>query len=132
MASRRLRFVLSQIGARPSAHLPDPGKVLIGLADLPPGWKIIDQRRWRSGQQPDQGWSARARALGSVTSWRSFASPTKDRALWAQATPLASVDDAQDALQRIWDHGLANLDARIPMIDIEDGPPLAIPPLSGC
>jgi hypothetical protein len=81
--------VASQIGVRRSAHLLEPGRILIGLAGLPPGWTMLDQRRWRTGQRSDQPWAARARALGSVTAWRSFAHEGRNRWLWAQATPLA-------------------------------------------
>jgi hypothetical protein len=127
MMRGRLRWMASQIAVRPSTHLPNPEMVLIGLADLPPGWKLTDQRRWRSGQGRDQEWAARARALGSVTAWRSFASPTRDRWLWAQTTALASVEDAQHALDQVWEHRLANLRARLQVTARQNGPPLAIP-----
>jgi hypothetical protein len=119
--------VASQFGVRPSAHLPDPETVLIGLADLPPGWKLTDRRRWRSGQRGDQEWGARARLLGSVAAWRSFTSPTRDRWLWAQATPPANIEDAQHALGQVWEHRLSNLRARVKVAATQDGPSLAIP-----
>jgi hypothetical protein len=125
--ARRFRWLVSQLGVRPSAHLPDAEVVLIGLADLAAGWRIIDQRRWRTGQQSDQAWAARARTLGSVTAWRSFANPAQDRWLWAQATPLATVEDAQQALHQAWAYRLANLRAQAKVIASEDGPPLTIP-----
>jgi hypothetical protein len=123
---RRLRWAASQLGVRPSPHLLEPGRFLVDLADLPPGWRILDQRRWRTGQQRDQPWAARARVLGSVTAWRSFANPAHDRWLWAQASPLASVEDAGHALPAVWEHRLANLRAQVRVVATEDGPPLAV------
>ena len=62
-----------------------------------------------------------------MTAWRSFASPARDRWLWAQANPLASVEDAGHALRQVWEQGLGNRGAKVRVVETEDGPPVAVP-----
>ncbi len=100
--------------------------MLIGLEDLPPGWTMLDRRRWRTGISTEL-WAIRARQLGGVTAWRSFAAPSKRQWLWTQATPLASDDDAAAALAVFLDLGLKNLRARVVVTSTQPGPDLRLP-----
>jgi hypothetical protein len=125
---RRLRWVASQLGARGSGRLLEPAQVLLRLGDLPDGWRRIDERRWRTGRSGGaEPWAARARELGGVTAWRSFAAARGGRWLWAQATPMAGEADAADALDGIWDHSLRNLRARVEVVASRTGPTLHLP-----
>ncbi len=100
--------MISQIG------VSEPLPMLLDLSDLPAGWVLLDQRRWRTGSS----WSAWARAAkehGGVTAWRSFQLLADARGLWVEALPLANGSDVRAALEEIWpaatlhcDPGLAN------------------------
>jgi hypothetical protein len=124
----RLRWAASQLGARGSGRLLDPALVLLRLGDMPRGWRQIDERRWRTGRAGGgEPWAARAREMGGVTAWRSFASVPDGLWLWAQATPLASQEDATSALDGIWERSLRNLRARVEVVASEEGPRLQLP-----
>jgi hypothetical protein len=120
---QRLRFAIAQIGVPRSSKLPEPFPMLLDLADLPAGWKVLDQRRWRTGltQSP---WSQRARRLGGVTAWRSFESTSEDRWLWTEAVPLASESDVKDAMEDLWARTLKNLRAKVRLVSEREGPTL--------
>jgi len=128
MVLRRLRWAASQIGARGSGRLLDPGEVLVRLSDLPGEWRQIDERRWRTGRAGGvEPWVARARELGGVTAWRSFARDSGELWLWAQATPLAGEADALSALDGIWKRAFRNLGAAVEVVGSRDGPALHVP-----
>jgi hypothetical protein len=97
--------------------------MLLDVADLPPGWKVLDQRRWRTGQTAVD-WSRRAKQLGGVTAWRSFESPAEARWLWVQAVPLASESDVEAALEEVWTRTLRNLRTKVRLVDEREGPQL--------
>ncbi len=97
--------------------------MLLDLDDLPAGWTVMDNRRWRTGQT-QAPWSQRAKRLGGVTGWRSFQSSTKDEWVWAEAIPLASDSDVTEALAEIWSRTLKNLRANVRLVDECDGPVL--------
>src|SRR3989442_2381741 len=111
MELRRLRLAASQIAVRTSRHLPEPRSVLLAPEDLAPGWRVLDERRWRTGSGKEP-WAVRVRELGGVTAWRSFVASSNDRWLWVQASPLANVEDAQAALEAFWSNRLKNLAAQ--------------------
>jgi len=84
---------------------PKPGKrasldFLVERDELPgDGWRQIDERTWRTGESgSDAGWAQRARERKSITGWRSFESKPTPRWVWVQVVPLASTDDAREAL----------------------------------
>ena len=118
---QRLRFAISQLGVPRSSKLPEPLPMLISLDDLPASWKVMDQRRWRTGLTATP-WSQRARQLGGVTAWRSFESTVEGRWLWTEAIPLASDSDANDALVEVWAHTLKNLRAKVRLVGEHEGP----------
>jgi hypothetical protein len=126
MDLRRLRFAISQIGVTASRHLPDPGGMIVALEDLPSGWKVVDERRWRSGVGQER-WAVRVRELGGLTAWRSFKAPSNDRWLWAQATPLADGQDAEAAQRDFWERRMKNLAAQVSVTETREGPPLILP-----
>lgn len=121
---QRLRFVRAQLGPKPGGAR-QLGRLLSG-ADLPGGsWRRIDQRTWRTGIS-GTSWGDRARAVGSVTAWRSFRDG--DRWLWLQVMPLASADDARAAVGEVQGMGLRNLRARVRLVSEAD---IDIEPFTG-
>jgi hypothetical protein len=100
--------------------------MLITLEDLPPGWKLLDERRWRTGLDREP-WAIRVRELGGLTAWRSFEASSSDRWLWVQATPLANDQDAEAAQRDFWDRRMKNLAAQVSVTATHDGPPLSLP-----
>jgi hypothetical protein len=86
-------------------------------------FKVIDERRWRTGIG-NEPWAARARTAGSVTAWRSF-TDGGDRWLWIQAMPLATDDDARLAIGNVWSHALANRAFRGRLLESRPGPSIA-------
>jgi hypothetical protein len=120
---QRLRWAIAQIGVPRSSELPEPLPMLLDLADLPAGWKVLDQRRWRTGLTP-MPWSQRAKQLGGVTAWRSFESTSEGKGLWTEAMPLASESDINDALEEIWARTLKNLRAKVRLVSEREGPTL--------
>ena len=86
---RRLSFVAAQIG-------PEKGKaaslgMLLEVTELPGyGWKMLDERTWRT---------IRAKEIGSITAWRSFCRGNPDQAIWVQVVPFASTVDAEAAVK---------------------------------
>jgi len=99
--------------------------MLLALDDLPPGWKVLDERRWRTGLGSEP-WAVRVRKLGGVTAWRSFVAPSNDRWLWVQASPLANVEDAEAALEAFWSRRLKNLAAEVSVTATHDGPDMIL------
>lgn len=88
--------------------------MLLEVNDLQgPGWKVIDERTWRTGIAAKQPWADRAHAMKSVTAWRSFEQTDSERWIWAQVTPLASDGDAVEALRSLPDRMLANMGAEV-------------------
>lgn len=120
---QRLRLAIAQIGVPLSSNLPEPLPMLLDLADLPAGWKVLDQRRWRAGLTPAP-WSQRAKQLAGVTAWRSFESTSEGRWLWTEAMPLASESDVNDALEEVWARTLKNLRAKVRLVSEREGPTL--------
>lgn len=103
-----MRFALGQLGPRRGSRAAL--QRLLSVGDLPgAGWKVIDQRTWRTGVGGRSAWQASARAVGSITAWRSFEQANASRYLWVQVTPLASPSDAAEALAALEDKSMANL-----------------------
>lgn len=121
---QRVRWALSQVAVPRSGTLPEPLPMILDVGDLPSGWSVIDQRRWRTGQTPAP-WSVRAKQLGGVTVWRSFQSTVEGRWLWAEAIPLASESDVDVALPEVWTRTLKNMRVKVRLIDERDGPSLS-------
>lgn len=120
----RLRWIAAQIGRKTGSQTAF--ELLPTAADLPgAGWKQVDQRTWRTGTT-DAAWATRAREAGSLTAWRSFASPDNSTWLWIQVVPLASSSDAHDAMLDSFDHQLANLRSRYSLLGDHEvaGPPI--------
>jgi len=121
----RLRFVLGQLGSKPGAD-----QTLLRLLDAPDlpgaGWRVVDERTWRTGSQRRQeAWVRRARQVGSVTGWRSFRGG--DRWLWVQLVPLASADDGPDALRSVPGGLLRNLRSKVVVESEAEVPSLVVP-----
>ena len=125
----RVRFVLGQLGAKPGAgqalaRLLDAedldGNTLLEMAQ-PQRWRRLDQRTWRTGAVAEpQAWQAAARAVGSVTAWRSLGAGPEPQWLWLQWSPLASADGAGQALVAAEDAAfqLGNLGARVETVEL--------------
>ena len=60
--------------------------------------------------------------MGSVTAWRSLRDATASRWAWVQVTPLASADDARDALTGIGERMLKNLNSEVRLVSEADVP----------
>lgn len=118
---RRLRFLFSQIATPRSTQLPEPLAMLLDTEDLPSGWAVQDQRRWRTGVATSP-WSVRAKELGGITAWRSFQSVQEGQWLWVEAIPLASDSDVREALGEVWGRTLDNLRAKVRLIGEHEGP----------
>jgi hypothetical protein len=119
---RRTRFVTAQLGRK--AGKREALAPLLSGRDLPGGsWHVVDERTWRTGVTgPSTPWGERARQMGSVTAWRSFRDTASSRWAWLQLTPLASAQDAGEALAGVSDRGLANLGARVRLVSESDVP----------
>jgi hypothetical protein len=98
--------------------------MLLDLNDLPDGWKVLDQRRWRTGLT-SAPWALRVKRVGGVTAWRSFQSGVGVEALWVQASPLASESDIDDALAEIWSRTVRNLRANVRLVAEKEAPRLS-------
>ncbi|HMT26179.1 MAG TPA: hypothetical protein PKA24_14060 [Microthrixaceae bacterium] len=109
MGASRIRWLRASFG--PKADKGAALDLLVDCEDLPgDGWRKVDQRTWRTGEGGFNGdWARRARDLGSITGWRSFHSKPTGRWAWVQVVPLASRDDALDALAVMPGAMLANL-----------------------
>lgn len=118
----RTRFAVAQLGRKPGKR--DMLATLVGSDDLPGGpWHIADQRTWRTGVTgPATPWSERARQAGSVTAWRSFRDASTSRWAWVQVTPLASAEDAGDALTGVGERTLNNLNTEVRLVSETDVP----------
>ena len=102
-----MRLLLAQVGPKRGSR--GALERLLSVGELPgAGWKVIDQRTWRTGLGGRSAWQANARAVGSLTAWRSFEQANASRYLWVQVTPLASPADAEQALADLEEHALAN------------------------
>ena len=128
MDLRRARFAVAQLGGK--AGKRDVLASLLGCGDLPGGpWQIVDERTWRTGVTgPSTPWGERARQAGSLTAWRSFRDATASRWAWVQVAPLASAEDANDALTGIGERALINLRAEVRLVSESDMP---IEPFTG-
>jgi hypothetical protein len=126
MGLRRLRLAINQIGVKPSRHLPEPRGMLITLEDLPSGWKVLDERRWRTGLGVEP-WARRVRDQGGLTAWKSFVASSNDQWLWVQATPLANDEDADAVRAEFWGRTMKNLAAHVRVTATQDGPSLTLP-----
>jgi hypothetical protein len=122
MDLRRARFAVAQLGRK--AGKRDVLAGLLGCGDLPGGpWHVVDERTWRTGVTgPSMPWGERARQVGSVTAWRSFRDAGASRWAWVQVTPLASAEDANDALTGIGERALINLKAEGRLVSEFDVP----------
>lgn len=94
---------------------------LLAVGELPgAGWKVLDQRTWRTGVGGGAPWQSRAWAAKSVTAWRSFEQPSTGRGLWIQATPLASSEDCADAIADLPGKSVANLRFKGELVEQHD------------
>ena len=116
---RRLGFVVAQLAPKPGARRALAR--VVSEYDLPgSGWRVIDERTWRTGvcgRATD--WGRRARAIGSVTAWRSFDLEAQ-RWCWVQVVPLASEPDALAAVEGVGDRTLGNLRSEVTVISEQD------------
>lgn len=97
---KRLKLALAQRGTKPGAQAALMH--LLNVDDFQdPGWRQIGERTWRTGLMGKEEWSVRARSMGSISCWRSFArtEPGSHRWLYCQSSPFASADDAGSALE---------------------------------
>jgi len=122
MVLRRTRFALAQLGRQPGKR--DKLASLVDCGDLPGGpWQVVDERTWHTGVTgPSTPWGERARQARSVTAWRSFRDATASRRAWVQVAPLASAEDAREALTGIGERGLKNLNAKVRLVSETDVP----------
>jgi hypothetical protein len=103
----QVRFLLAQVGPKRGSRIAL--ERLLPAGELPgAGWTVIDQRTWRTGVGGRSSWQASARAVGSITAWRSFEQADAHRYLWIQVTPLAGPSDAGQALADLVERSLAN------------------------
>lgn len=118
----------AQLGSKPGKR--DMLASLVGSGDLPGGpWRVADERTWRTGVTGlSTPWGERARQKGSLTAWRSFRDSTASRWAWVQVTPLASAEDACDALTGIGGRTLKNVSAEVRLVSETDVP---IEPFTG-
>lgn len=77
------------------------------------GWRVLDQRAWKTGLDNTNGWAVRARDAGLLTVWRSFEQSGSQRWLWVQVSRLASRSDADEALRVVPERLLRNLRAEV-------------------
>ena len=63
-----------------------------------------------------------------MTAWRSFRDATASRQAWVQVTPLASAQDASDALTGIGERTLLNVNSKVRLVSETD---VAIEPFTG-
>lgn len=110
---------MAQLAPKPGAR-----RVLervVTVHDLPgDGWRVMDERTWRtgvSGQATE--WGRRARAVGSVTAWRSFELAARQWC-WVQVAPLASESDALAAIEGVGDRLLGNLRGKAAVVRERD------------
>jgi hypothetical protein len=120
---QRIRFAIAQVWVPRSDSLLEPMDILPTAPELGAGFKVIEERRWRTGISTEP-WASRAKMAGSVTAWRSF-SDRGDRWLWIQATPLANDDDAKSAIGNQWSRTMANLGFRGRLLETRPGPSIA-------
>jgi len=120
--AQRIRLVIAQVWVPRSRSLIEPIDVLPRVADLGSEFKLIDERRWRTGTSNAE-WASRAKKAGSITAWRSFkgAGP---HGFWIQACPLSDEADAKSAMGDLWTRTLTNLRFRGRLVDSRAGPPV--------
>ena len=101
---------------------------VLSVADLPgSGWRMTDERAWRTGRVGDDTeWSRRARDAGLLTAWRSFELDQAGRWLWVQVTPFVSDADAASALRAVPGRFLTNVRAEVTVTAGTDVEPLAL------
>jgi hypothetical protein len=122
---RRLRWAAAQFGAQDRRGTT---AMLLTPADLPgEGWRILDERVWRtSGGEPVVG-DNRQGAARTITAWRSFEQTPQQRWLWTQATPFTSNDEAALRLTAVPDRLMRNLRADVRVTAAGEPGPLTIP-----
>jgi hypothetical protein len=97
-----IRYQYAKLGQK-----PEPKRRSVNLlpdaSELPgDGWVVLDERTWRTGRiRKPAAWGVRARQQGSVTAIRSFEQKAVARWVWAEVMPLASDDDAAEALTEL-------------------------------
>jgi hypothetical protein len=117
--ARRLKWAASQVSAkRARTQLA----CVLTPDSLPgAGWRMLEQRAWRTGEGgADEPWARRARDAQLLTGWRSFEQPAASRWLWVQVTPLVSTADALAALRVVPDRFLANTRAEVTVTSARD------------
>jgi len=116
VAMTRIRLGLAMLGRKPGGS--DVLACLLEQEQLPgSGWTVLDQRTWRTGVGASAAWQHRAKAIGSITSWRSFEQVGTSRWLWVQVVPLATESDAIEAVASAPTRMLRNLSARVRVVE---------------
>lgn len=116
---RRLRWGASQVSTKQAGA--EFARVVAVDALPGTGWRMLDQRAWKTGQSgASEPWARRAREARLLTAWRSFEQSVPNRWLWIQVTPLASELDADAALEAVPSRLLANLRAEVKVTSGED------------
>jgi hypothetical protein len=90
------------------------------------GWRMVDERAWKTGLDNTNAWAVRARDAGLLTVWRSFEQSGSQRWLWAQVSKLASRRDADEALRVVPERMLRNLRAEVRVTKEFDVTPLPL------
>ncbi|MGZ6825882.1 MAG: hypothetical protein ACXVGH_03745 [Mycobacteriales bacterium] len=86
--------------------------MLLVPGDLGGDWRRVADRSWRSGMGRSEA-AQRARAVRSVTVWRSFRTADRSGWLWCQVTPLGSEQDASEAMSRLGNRFVRNARAQV-------------------
>lgn len=99
MPARQPGFARAQWGYKPGAR--EVRRRAMTKLDLPGRfWRRVDQRTYRTGYaHEDATWAVNARSVASVSAWSAFVNRRNRMYLQVQLVPLASVDDAPEALE---------------------------------
>lgn len=72
--------------------------LLIAVEDLPPGWRLKREARYRAGLLYNEDWDKRARRAKLVRSVRIFEHPETRSRVAVQASPWVSDEDVRSVL----------------------------------
>jgi hypothetical protein len=106
---------------RRSARVPEALVRMLTAEEMPTaGWRVMDERTWRTGIAPLSDTARRAREVGSITAWRSYEDSAGASWVWLQVVPMASPADAREALLGLKDKMLANPRAKGEVVSEQD------------
>lgn len=127
---RRIALTFAQLG--PKAGAAEVMALLLEDAALPgEGWRTIDERSWRTGVDNKAEWARAARKAGSVTAWRSFAQPARDRWCWIQVTPMADPEHGPQLVDTMAERQLKNLASHNKVVEERHADAPVIPGIPG-